>query len=168
MKAPDNTKDHYAPILGMDLEKVVGAMPFWLGSMMKYLWRAPRKGKYADLNKAIDCARRALDIEMPKGHSPLEAPQEMIDFYVVLGKAIEGLSTKDGWVHVQALKFAHKVLNHWFQINYHEDFISVDNLHRSASRVARGFETWVRLLPELIRQEEVTSPDIDLWKDLRD
>lgn len=24
MKAPDNTKDHYAPILGMDLEKVVG------------------------------------------------------------------------------------------------------------------------------------------------
>jgi len=65
-------------------------------------------------------------------------------------------------------KFAHKVLNHWFQINYHEGFISVDNLHRSASRVAMGFETWVRLLPELIRQEEVTSPDIDLWKDLRD
>ena len=35
-----------------------------------------RKGKYADLNKAIDCARRALDIEMPEGHSPLEAPQD--------------------------------------------------------------------------------------------
>ena len=37
MKAPDNTKDHYAPILGMCLEQVVGDMPFWLGPMMMYL-----------------------------------------------------------------------------------------------------------------------------------
>lgn len=168
MRAPDNTKDHYAPILGMDLEKVVGVMPFWLGSMLKYLWRAPRKGKYADLNKAIDCARRALDIEMPKGHSPLEAPQEMIDFYVVLGKTIEGLSLKESWVHVKALEFAHKVLTHWFQVNYREDFIPVDNIRRSAARLTKGFGMWVSILPELIRQEEVTTPDIDLWKDLRD
>lgn len=168
MRAPDNMKDHYAPIHGVDLEKIVGAVPFWLGSMMKYLWRAPRKGKYADLNKAIDCARRALDIETPEGHSPTEAPQEVIDFYVILSKTLKWPSVKENWVHVKALEFACQVLTHWFQLNYHEDFIPVDNIHRSASSLVREFETWVKLLPELVRQEQITSPDIDPWKDLRD
>lgn len=168
MKAPDNTKDHYAPVLGVNLEAAVGTMPFWLGSMLKYLWRAPRKGKYADLNKAVDCAWRALRDSGPIGHSPLEAPQELIDFYVILSKSIEGLSVKSNWVHVRSLKFACDVLTHWFQISYHEDFLPVDNMHRSAESTIKGFETWVKLLPELVRAESAATLEVDPWKDLRD
>ena len=168
MKAPDNTKDHYAPILGVSLEGAVGVMPFWLGSMLKYLWRAPRKGKYADMNKALDCARRGAIVVDRLGTSTDELPQGFRGFYLSLRAALEKYEGDKHSVHLTGLQFAYEYLTWWILASYNDGTVDKSIFETQLNDATRRFAATVKLLPELIRPEEVTSPDIDPWKDLRD
>lgn len=47
-------KKYYAPIEGAKLEHIVHDLPFTLGNVLKYVWRAPYKGGAEDCIKALD------------------------------------------------------------------------------------------------------------------
>jgi hypothetical protein len=47
-------KKYYAPIEGAKLEHIVRDLPFTLGNVLKYVWRAPYKGGAEDCIKALD------------------------------------------------------------------------------------------------------------------
>lgn len=56
-----NKGDKYEPINGIYSHEIAEYLPFWLGSALKYVWRAPRKGKKKDLRKAATALTRLLD-----------------------------------------------------------------------------------------------------------
>lgn len=56
-----NKGDKYEPINGIYSHEIAEHLPFWLGSALKYVWRAPRKGKEKDLRKAATALTRLLD-----------------------------------------------------------------------------------------------------------
>ena len=56
-----NKGDKYEPINGIYSHEIAKHLPFWLGSALKYVWRAPRKGKKKDLRKAATALTRLLD-----------------------------------------------------------------------------------------------------------
>ena len=58
LQNPQLKGGHYAPILGITPDMIVTPLPFWLGSALKYVWRAPRKNGGEDFLKAADCLRR--------------------------------------------------------------------------------------------------------------
>lgn len=168
MKAPDNTKDHYAPILGVNLEASVGSMPFWLGSMLKYLWRAPRKGKYADINKAVDCARRAAYELERIGTSTDELPQRFRNFYLILRESLRKHQGDKNSVHVWALWFAYEYLTWWILCSYNDGTIDQAVFEARLDDTIREFSAKAVALPKEVRRKEVLDPKVDLWKDLRD
>ena len=51
---------HYAPIAGVNAEEVIGELPGWLFSAVKYIWRAPNKNGVEDIIKALDCLDRYI------------------------------------------------------------------------------------------------------------
>ena len=61
LQNPQLKGGHYAPILGISPDAIVTPLPFWLGSALKYVWRAPRKNGGEDFLKAADCLRRYAD-----------------------------------------------------------------------------------------------------------
>lgn len=72
LQNPQLKGGHYAPILGISPDMIVTPMPFWLGSALKYVWRAPRKNGGEDFLKAADCLRRyakQLSFNAPQKHS---------------------------------------------------------------------------------------------------
>lgn len=58
LQNPQLKGGHYAPIHGISPDMIVTPLPFWLGSALKYVWRAPRKNGGEDFLKAADCLRR--------------------------------------------------------------------------------------------------------------
>lgn len=56
-----NKGNKYEPINGIYSHEIAEYLPFWLGSALKYVWRAPRKGKKKDLRKATTALTRLLD-----------------------------------------------------------------------------------------------------------
>ena len=58
LQNPQLKGGHYAPIHGISPDVIVTPLPFWLGSALKYVWRAPRKNGGEDFLKAADCLRR--------------------------------------------------------------------------------------------------------------
>lgn len=71
LQNPQLKGGHYAPILGISPDMIVTPLPFWLGSALKYVWRAPRKNGGEDFLKAADCLRRYAN-QLVTG-----APQEL-------------------------------------------------------------------------------------------
>lgn len=51
---------HYAPIAGVNAEEIIGELPGWLFSTVKYIWRAPHKNGVEDVIKALDCLDRYI------------------------------------------------------------------------------------------------------------
>jgi hypothetical protein len=168
MRAPDNTKDHYAPVLGVNLEAAVGTMPFWLGSMLKYLFRAPRKGKYADMNKALDCAKRGAIVVERLGTSTDELPQRFRDFYLSLRAALKKYEGDKYSAHLTGLQFAYEYLTWWILASYNDGTIDKSIFETQLNDATRRFAATVKLLPEEVRRGEVIDSKTDLWKDLRD
>lgn len=58
LQNPQLKGGHYAPIHGISPDMIVTPLPFWLGSALKYVWRAPRKNGGEDFLKAADCLSR--------------------------------------------------------------------------------------------------------------
>ena len=56
-----NKGNKYEPINGIYSHEIAENLPFWLGTALKYVWRAPRKGKKKDLRKAATALTRLLD-----------------------------------------------------------------------------------------------------------
>ena len=71
LQNPQLKGGHYAPIHGISPDMIVTPLPFWLGSALKYVWRAPRKNGGEDFLKAADCLRRYAN-QLVNG-----APQEL-------------------------------------------------------------------------------------------
>lgn len=71
LQNPQLKGGHYAPIHGISPDAIVTPLPFWLGSALKYVWRAPRKNGGEDFLKAADCLRRYAN-QLVNG-----APQEL-------------------------------------------------------------------------------------------
>ena len=56
-----NKGNKYEPINGIYSHEIAEYLPFWLGTALKYVWRAPRKGKKKDLRKAATALTQLLD-----------------------------------------------------------------------------------------------------------
>ena len=56
-----NKGNKYEPINGIYSHEIAENLPFWLGTALKYVWRAPRKGKKKDLRKAATALTQLLD-----------------------------------------------------------------------------------------------------------
>lgn len=55
-----NKGDKYEPINGVYSHKIAESLLFWYGCALKYVWRAPRKGKKKSLRKAAGALRALL------------------------------------------------------------------------------------------------------------
>ena len=77
--------NHYADIDGYSLADFIHELPFYLGNVMKYAWRAPLKGCVDDTLKLIDylAMARAQWVEYRLSDSAIECLSEIsrYDFY---------------------------------------------------------------------------------------
>lgn len=57
---PVHSPEHYTHPTGIECKEITYGLPTWLGSAIKYIWRADKKGQpVQDREKAIECLNYA-------------------------------------------------------------------------------------------------------------
>lgn len=87
---------HYQEIDGHKLTDFIHELPFYLGNVMKYAWRAPYKGGIDDMLKLLDY----LDMAR-KAWVKYDLPQVAVD-------CIREISSYDFYSHYEGLERAHR------------------------------------------------------------
>lgn len=75
-----NKGNKYEPINGIYSHKIAEPLLFWYGCALKYVWRAPRKGKKKSLRKAAG-ALRAILVAIQVNGAPSIVPVRATDYW---------------------------------------------------------------------------------------
>ena len=75
-----NKGDKYEPINGIYSHEIAEPLLFWYGCALKYVWRAPRKGKKKSLRKAAG-ALRAILADIQVNGAPSIVPVQATDYW---------------------------------------------------------------------------------------
>lgn len=75
-----NKGNKYEPINGIYSHKIAEPLLFWYGCALKYVWRAPRKGKKKSLRKAAG-ALRAILVNIQVNGAPSIVPVRATDYW---------------------------------------------------------------------------------------
>lgn len=71
---------HYKHFTGIECKEIVYDLPKWAGDTIKYIWRAPYKGKpVEDLRKAKECLSASNDRRRTQVYNAVRKDHEIFD-----------------------------------------------------------------------------------------
>lgn len=88
---------HYKHFTGVECKEIVYDLPKWAGDSIKYIWRAPYKGKpVEDLRKAKECLRASNDRRRTEVYNIIRNRPDILDkaHEVILAEEEESLLRK--------------------------------------------------------------------------